>query len=180
MKGGVADGAAAVAGGQHVVSSAKASPTQVCALKPMLRGVPETAAKAHSCGAVNTVVSGPRMDRVWYTVTTSCTGVEDAMKMVWWSKWTVKEAGNLHLNGKLNEGSEEFEQEEQKSSALGKTGGVKVQSWCEGCPSSPSLAKVAQNCSSICALSAVILGPFVSAEPLAEMDWSPCFRPRLQ
>lgn len=49
----------------------------------MLRGVPETPAKSQSGGAVNSVVSGPRMGRVLYTVITLCADVGDAIATGW-------------------------------------------------------------------------------------------------
>lgn len=68
----------------------------VCALKPTLSGVPWTKAKSQSCGAENTVVSGPMMGRVWYTVVTSCVGVEDVMVTAWEQKWVVEVVGIQH------------------------------------------------------------------------------------
>lgn len=78
------DGAAATASGQQVDASASVSPSHVCALNPILRGVPRTAARLHSGGGVKAVVSGPRTGRVVYTVVTPSTVVvEEAMVGDW-------------------------------------------------------------------------------------------------
>jgi hypothetical protein len=78
LKGGLFNGAAAVTCGQQVEVSTKWSTTQPW---PLYAEVWELMmpAKSHSCGAVNTVVRGPRIFRVIYTVVIPCVGVGDAI-----------------------------------------------------------------------------------------------------
>lgn len=64
-----------VACGQQVEASFTSSPKQVCALKACLLKVPGTRAKLQSCGAVNTVVRGPRIFRVLLVVLSSVADV---------------------------------------------------------------------------------------------------------
>lgn len=90
----------------------------------MLRGVPETPAKLQSGGGVNSVVSGPRMGRVLYTVTTLCAGVGVVIATGW--AVLIDCGGRLKLgNVRAKTGREKIRGKENEDvHGLGKTGGV--------------------------------------------------------
>lgn len=90
----------------------------------MLRGVPETPAKLQSSGAVNSVVSGPRIGRVLYTVTTLCAGVGVVIATGW--AVLIDCGGRLKLgNLEAKTSREKIRGEENEDvHGLGKTGVV--------------------------------------------------------